>query len=133
VRIADLGAIGSAHADTLVAAGVETTDDLLQRARSREDRHQLGKDTGIRDSLLLRWTNHAELMAIDGVGHEYATLLEAAGVYCADELGQRDPHRLAESMADLIAARATLRHIPEVGEIAYWIAQAQRRAQRVEQ
>jgi predicted RecB family nuclease len=133
VEIGDVVAIGPAHAERLGVAGVATTEDLIEQAGTRAARHRLAISTGIGESLLLRLTNHVDLMAIDGVGQEYASLLEAAGVSCADELVQRDPQHLSESMADLIASRVTTRHVPDPGEIAYWIAQATRRTDRVEQ
>jgi predicted flap endonuclease-1-like 5' DNA nuclease len=133
LEIADVGAIGPVHAAKLGAAGIASTADLIERASTHVARHRLSLDTGIREALLLRWANHVDLMQIEGVGQEYAGLLEAAGVSCTEELAQRDPQRLAESMADLIAARATVRHVPEAGEIGYWVAQAFRRTDRVEQ
>lgn len=133
MEIAEVVAIGPAHAERLSAAGVATTEDLVERAATRGRRHRLAISTGIRESLLLRWANHVDLMAIDGVGQEYARLLEAAGVSSADELAQRDPKHLAASLADLIAIRGTIRRVPEPGEIAGWIEEASRRTSRVEQ
>lgn len=133
MEIADVVAIGPAHAERLGAAGVATTLDLLEQARTRAARRRLAISTGVREALLLRWANHVDLMTIDGIGQDYAALLEAAGVNCAEELARRDPQRLSETMADLIASRVTSRHVPEPGEIASWIAQAQRQQARVEQ
>jgi len=133
VEIAEVVAIGPAHAERLSAAGVATTEDLVERAASRSGRHRLAISTGIRESLLLRWANHVDLMAIDGIGEDYARLLEAAGVSCADELARRDPRHLSESLADLIASRITMRRVPEPAEIAGWIEEASRRTGRVEQ
>ena len=133
MKIADLPAIGPAQAERLSAASVATTEELLDRAATRRDRQRLSVATGIPPERLLGWANHAELSALDGVGHDYATLLEAAGVNCLVELVRRDPEHLADSIADLIAARAAPRHVPAAGEVVAWIAQATRQGSRLEQ
>jgi hypothetical protein len=133
VLIAELGAIDPLQAQRLGAAGVATTADLIGQACTIAGRRHLAASTGIRESVLLRWINHIDLMEIDGVGHQYAILLEAAGVSSTTDLAQRDPQRLAESMADVIAARNGARRIPAAAEIALWIDEAQHRPKRVEQ
>lgn len=37
---------------------------------------------------ILKWTNHADLIRIKGIGGEYAELLEAAGVEAQDWVTQ---------------------------------------------
>ena len=133
MEIADVVAIGPAHAQRLAAAGVATTEDLLEQARTRAARRRLAIGTGVREPLLLRWVNHVDLLTLEGIGQDYAVLLEAAGVSCADELARRDPQRLSETLAELIASRLTMRHVPEPGEVAAWIVEAQQQALRVEQ
>jgi predicted flap endonuclease-1-like 5' DNA nuclease len=133
VEIADVDGIGAARARSLVAAGVRTDLDLLSAGATRTGRERLASTTRIREPLLRAWVNHIDLGRLAGVGPDYASLLEAAGVDCCAELAGRDAGALAETMADLVATRATVRRVPEAGEIAGWIEQAKQEARSVEQ
>ena len=79
-RIDEVEGIGPAYAERLAAAGVKTTDDLLEAGASAGGRDKLEAASGISGKLILEWVNHVDLMRLKGVGSEYADLLEAAGV-----------------------------------------------------
>ena len=124
MKIEDVEGIGPAWAEKLIRAGVQTTDDLLMAGGSSAGRERLESATGISSTRLLEWVNHVDLMRINGVGSEYADLLEAAGVDSAAELAQRNAKNLAETFQELDAARNTVRNIPAEGVIQGWIDQA---------
>jgi predicted flap endonuclease-1-like 5' DNA nuclease len=132
MKIEDVEGIGPAFAEKLIAAGVDTTDDLLNRGASAAGRSNLSEATGISERLLLEWVNHADLMRIDGVGSEFADLLEAAGVDSCAELARRNAKNLAETFQELDAARPnTVRRVPSEATIAGWIEQADQLAKVV--
>jgi predicted flap endonuclease-1-like 5' DNA nuclease len=125
MKIEDVEGIGPAFAAKLTEAGVATTDALLERGGSSAGRDRLSETTGISERLLLEWVNHADLMRINGVGSEYADLLEAAGVDSCAELARRNAANLATTFQELDAARPnTVRQIPSEATIAGWIEQA---------
>jgi predicted flap endonuclease-1-like 5' DNA nuclease len=124
MKIEDVEGIGPAWAAKLTEAGVRTTDDLLMAGGSAGGRQRLEAATGISSKRLLEWVNHVDLMRINGVGSEYADLLEAAGVDSAAELAQRNAKNLAETFQELDAARNTVRDIPAEGVIQRWIDEA---------
>ena len=95
MKIEDVEGIGPTFAAKLIEAGVSTTDALLDRGGTSAGRDRLSEATGISEKLLLEWVNHSDLMRIDGVGSEYADLLEAAGVDSCAELAQRNAANLA--------------------------------------
>jgi predicted flap endonuclease-1-like 5' DNA nuclease len=132
MNIEDIEGVGPVNAGKLQAAGVRTTDDLLQRAGSRSGRDELEAATGISHSQILEWTNHADLYRISGVGSEYADLLEAAGVDSVAELAQRNAKNLAETFGELDAARNTVRNIPTEAVISGWIEEARTLPRMVE-
>ena len=85
----------------------------------------MAEQTGITGNLILEWVNHADLMRLDGVGSEFADLLEAAGVDSCAELAQRNAANLAITFQELDAARPnTVRRVPSESTIAGWIEQA---------
>ena len=125
MNIADVEGIGPAHAASLTAAGVATTDQLLERAAKPSGRQALSDATGISPTLILEWVNHVDLYRIKGVGSEYSDLLEAAGVDSPAELAQRNAANLAITFQEVAAARPDWsRRLPSEETVADWIAQA---------
>jgi predicted flap endonuclease-1-like 5' DNA nuclease len=132
MKIEDVEGIGPAFAEKLTAAGVTTTEGLLDRGASETGRSHLAAETGISERLLLEWVNHADLMRIDGVGPEYADLLEAAGVDSCAELARRNAANLAQTFQELDAARPnTVRRVPSEETVRGWIEQADKLAKVV--
>lgn len=125
MNIEDVEGIGPVHAASLRAAGVATTDALLERGATARGRADLAGITGVTPTLILEWVNHVDLMRIDGVGSEYSDLLEAAGVDSPAELAQRNAANLAQTFLELDAARPDwIRSVPSVTTVEGWIAQA---------
>ena len=132
MKIEDVEGIGPVFAEKLIAAGVATTESLLDRGGSDAGRSRLAADTGISERLLLEWVNHADLMRLDGVGSEYADLLEAAGVDSCAELARRNAANLAQTFQELDAARPnTIRRVPSAETVQGWIDQADKLAKVV--
>lgn len=132
MKIVDVEGVGPAYAEKLQNAGCITTDDLLAMAGKKSGRESLAAATGISEKLILEWTNHADLMRIEGVGSEYADLLEAAGVDSPAELAQRNAANLATTFGELDAGRNTVRRIPSEAVVAGWIAEAKTMERMVE-
>jgi predicted flap endonuclease-1-like 5' DNA nuclease len=125
MNIVDIEGIGPKYAAALSAAGVNTTDDLLREGGTASGRDRLERETGISGTLILEWVNHADLMRLDGVGSEYADLLEAAGVDSCAELARRNAANLAQTFQEVDAARPNwIRRIPSEETISGWIEQA---------
>ncbi len=125
MKIEEVEGIGATFAQSLSAAGVGSTDALLEQGRTAAARSKLSEATGISEAMLLKWVNHADLMRLDGVGAEYAELLEAAGVDSCAELAQRNAANLAITFQELDAARPdTVRRVPSEATVVGWIAQA---------
>ncbi len=130
--IAEIEGIGPAYGAKLEAAGIRSAAALLKAGATRAGRKTLADQTGIRADLILEWVNHADLMRIDGVGSQYADLLEAAGVDSPAELAQRNAKNLAKTFQEADAARNTVARIPSEGMVAGWIEQARGLAKVVE-
>ena len=124
MKIEEIEGIGPAFGAKLTAAGVMTTEQLLERGASRKGRTELAGTTGITDTLILEWVNHADLMRIKGVGSEYSDLLEAAGVDSPAELAQRNAANLALAIADVNEKKKLVRQAPSDSVVAGWIAEA---------
>jgi predicted flap endonuclease-1-like 5' DNA nuclease len=133
MKIEDVEGIGATYAAKLAAAGVSTTDDLLERGSKPSGRSSLESATGISGKLILEWVNHVDLMRIKGVGSEYSDLLEAAGVDSPAELANRNAANLAITFQEVVAARpGIVRRIPSEAEVNDWIAASKGLSQVVE-
>jgi predicted flap endonuclease-1-like 5' DNA nuclease len=125
MRIDEVEGIGPAYATKLGEAGVATTEDLLERGAKPGGRDRLAEATGISGKLILEWVNHVDLMRIPGVGSEYSDFLEAAGVDSPAELAQRNAANLAQTFAEVDAARPNMvRRVPSQETVEKWIAEA---------
>jgi predicted flap endonuclease-1-like 5' DNA nuclease len=123
-KIRQVEGIGSWYSERLIAAGVETTADLLAKASTADGRERLERLTGISKDQLLKWTNQADLMRVSGIGSEYGQLLEVAGVDTVKELGTRNPENLATTLADVNRDKKLTRAVPAVATVAKWVDQA---------
>jgi len=125
VKIDEIEGIGPVYAAKLGEAGVITTDDLLAKGASAAGRKALAEAADLTTGQLLKWVNHVDLMRLDGVGSEYADLLEAAGVDSCTELAQRNPANLAQTFAEIDAARPNwVRRVPGEATVIGWVQQA---------
>jgi predicted flap endonuclease-1-like 5' DNA nuclease len=125
MKIEEVEGIGEDKGAKLRAAGVATTDDLLMAGASAAGRAKVASMTGIGEGQILKWVNHVDLMRIPGVGSEYSDLLEAAGVDSPAELANRNAANLAQTFAELDAARPnTVRRVPSQATVEDWIKEA---------
>ena len=124
MNIVDVEGIGPAYAEKLEAAGVKTTDDLLERGATPKGHEDVEAATGIGHAFILKWVNRVDLYRIKGVGSEYSDLLETAGVDTVPELAQRNAANLTETLAEANAARNLVRQLPTLEMVTGWIEQA---------
>ena len=120
----DLEGIGPVYAEKLVAAGVITADDLLERCAAPKGRKELAEATGITEKLILKWTNYADMFRIHGIGPQFAELLEAAGVDTVKELSHRVPANLAAKVAEVNEEKKLVRRVPVEAELQKMIEEA---------
>lgn len=124
--LVDIEGIAEEYASKLQAANIATVESLLAEGATPEGRKKIAADSGISETRILKWVNHADLFRIDGVAGEYAELLEAAGVDTVVELGQRNPEHLTEKLSEVNEAKRLVRRVPASSEVSRWIAEAKR-------
>jgi len=124
MKLEDGEGIGPSYAAKLTEHGVDTTEHLLEQGGTSAGRDALAEKSGISGKLLLEWVNHADLCRIDGVGGEYADLLEAAGVDTVVELATRNAANLAATLEQVNEEKKLVRRVPAESEVARWVEQA---------
>lgn len=123
-KIIDIEGIGNVNAKKLVEAGINTVDDLLQKAKNPAGRKTIEETTGISGKSILKWTNHADLMRINGVGPQFSELLEAAGVDTVKELKHRVADNLQQKLEEINNKKNLVNRVPSVSEVQRMIDQA---------
>ena len=118
--------IGDVYAQKLQDAGVATTDSLLEMGATPQGRKSIAERSGIPIALILRWVNHVDLYRINGVGEEFADLLEAAGVDTVPELAQRIPENLYQKLMTVNEEENRVRQLPSETQISSWVEQAKK-------
>ena len=123
-KIIDIEGVGDVYAEKLTAAGINKVSELLEKCAAPKGRKELADATGISDKLILRWTNHADLFRINGVGPQFAELLEASGVDTVKELKHRVAANLAAKLAEVNEQKKLVRRVPVESEVQAMIDQA---------
>lgn len=123
-KIVDIQGVGEVYAEKLIAAGIKDTDALLAKCAKPAGRKALAEETGISPKLILTWTNHVDLYRIQGIGPQFAELLEAAGVDTVKELKHRVPENLQKKLEEVNAAKNLTNRVPALKEVEKMIEQA---------
>ena len=123
-KIIDIEGIGPVYAEKLLAAGIDTDAKLLETCAKPAGRKALAEETGISEKLILKWTNHADLFRIKGVGPQFAELLEAAGVDTVKEFRHRVAENLQPKLEEVNAQKNLCNRVPSVKEVQKMIDQA---------
>lgn len=123
-KIIDIEGVGEIYAEKLTVAGIDTVEKLLERCASAKGRAEVAAETGISEKQILRWTNHADLFRIQGIGPQFAELLEAAGVDTVKELRHRVPANLEKRITEVNEARNLTGRVPSVKELTKMIEEA---------
>ena len=123
-KIIDIEGVGDVYAKKLTEAGINKVSELLDRCAAPKGRKELAKATDIPEKLILRWTNHADLFRIKGIGPQFSELLEAAGVDTVKELRNRKAENLQKALEETNAKKKLTRVVPPLKTVEKMIAQA---------
>lgn len=123
-KIIDIEGVGDVYAKKLTEAGINKVSELLERCAAPKGRKELAKATDIPEKLILRWTNHADLFRIKGIGPQFSELLEAAGVDTVKELRNRKADNLHKALEETNAKKKLTRVVPPLKSVEKMIAEA---------
>jgi hypothetical protein len=131
ISLKKLDGLGIGAIESLRAAGIRTSDKLLEAAKSPKGRKALSEKTGIDPHRLLRFANLADKMRVKGLGKEYAELLCHVGVDTVRELKYRNPANLAAAMRKENEKRKLVRLVPTEKAVSRWVASAKKLPQMI--
>ena len=120
-KIEELEGIGPAYGAKLKAQGIDTIEQLLEKAATAKGRKELEEKTGIDGKRILTWANMADLCRIKGVGPQFSELLQAAGVDTIKELRHRRADNLHAKLTEVNAEKKLTRVVPTEDQIQGFI------------
>jgi len=123
-KIEDIEGIGTTIGEKLRNAGISNTDTLLDLSKTATQRKTLAEKTGLADVQILKYANMVDLYRVNGIGSEYAQLLEASGVDTIPELAQRNAENLTTKLSEVNEQKKLTRKVPTVTEVTGWVNQA---------
>lgn len=123
-NLSDIAGIGENSLARLQAAGVLCQQELLEQASTLAGRTELIRATGISDTLILQWADHADLAQIQGVRSDYTDLLQCAGVKNVTQLAQSNGRKLHARMLELNAEKNLVSSPPLESMVYRWVARA---------
>ena len=123
-KIVDIEGVGEVYAEKLVAAGINKVSELLEKCAAPKGRKELAEATEISEKLILRWANHADLFRINGVGPQFAELLEKAGVDTVKEFRHRVAENLQPKLVEVNEQYNICGRVPALSEVQKMINQA---------
>lgn len=123
-KIDQIEGIGEVYAAKLQEDGIKTTDDLLEKCATKKGRTSVAEETGISEKLILKWTNHADLMRIKGIAGQFAELLEAGGVDTVKEFRHRVAANLQPKLVEINDEKNLCGRVPSVSELEKMIEEA---------
>jgi predicted flap endonuclease-1-like 5' DNA nuclease len=122
--IGDIEGIGAAHAQTLMQAGIRSTDQLVDACRTPRGRKAIAAKTGLSEEELFRWTNLADVSRIRGVAKQYLELLNSVGVRSMRDLKVSKADALSQSLKQSNEEKHLCKVSPSIAVVRKWIDQA---------
>ncbi len=123
-KLSTIEGIGEVYEGKLNELGIRSVEALLQAGSTKKGRIDLAEKTGLSEKLILKWVNHADLFRINGIGGEYAELLEASGVDTVVELAGRRPDNLTAKLAEVNQEKKLVRRVPVLSQVERWVEEA---------
>lgn len=123
MRVHEIRGIQMSTAEKLAAAGVGTSEQLLEAGKTAAGRKELAARVDADPKDILELVNRADLARVRGIGVVYSNLLEAAGVDTVVELSHRVPANLLAKLVEFTQA-GHARRAPTLAQVEDWVGQA---------
>jgi predicted flap endonuclease-1-like 5' DNA nuclease len=113
-------------AEKLAKAGINTSDELLDRGATGAGRAKVVKATGLAAPQVLEWVRMCDLLRIKGIGPVMVRLLGAVGVRSVAQLRQRSADSLYKAVMKANDKAKITQNPPSEKHLEHWIEQAKK-------
>jgi hypothetical protein len=124
LRLKEIQGVSSDHLEKMAAIGIADVKGILVAGRTKEEREELSRRSGILLDDVLELVKLADLTRIVDIKGVRVRLLYATGVDTIEKVANYDPERLRERIIDVNVEKQILKRHPTLGETTYWVAQA---------
>lgn len=125
-EIETIEGIGPTYGSRLRKVGIRVVEDLLRAGSTKKKRRELALEIGVAPKILLRWVYRADFFRLRGIGQQYSSLLETAGVNAVTDLSGRNPKNLYLLLKETNKKKNLVRRIPPLSLIQDWIENAKK-------
>lgn len=125
-NIETIEGIGPRYGSRLRSLGIVVVEDLLKIGSTRTGRRILADKVNVSPTTIHKWVNRADFIRIKGIGRQYSSLLESAGVTTIIDLSRRNTWNLYEKLKETNKERNLVRRIPTYNMIDSWIQDAKK-------
>lgn len=123
-KLSEIEGLDESMEQKLKSVGITSEEELVAASATKENRADLAMKIEVPEKVILKWANRADLARINGVGIEYADLLEAAGVDTIPELAQRKADHLLSKLTAVNEEYEFVKKLPTENQLEDWIFQA---------
>ncbi|MFX1276491.1 MAG: DUF4332 domain-containing protein [Promethearchaeota archaeon] len=123
MKLIEIVGLDADDAKKLEKAGITSVEELIPLTKGQIKK--LAKETGISEKILDDWQEHADLMRIDGVTPEYASLLNEIGVDSVKEFARRSPKSIHSKIVEYDNNNpGVIKKVPTQKIVDSWIKKA---------
>jgi hypothetical protein len=124
LRLKDVPGVAAEQIEKLAAIGIVDVEGVLETGRTKEEREELSRRSGVPLAEILEFVKLADLTRIVDVKGVRVRLLYEAGVDTVEKISTYDPEGLRQRLMEVNEDRQILRRHPTLVETKYWITQA---------
>ena len=114
--------IGPAYGSKFRNIEIKVIEDLLRAGSTKKRRRELSVELGVAPKTILKWVYRADFFRLRGIGKQYSSLLESAGVNTVTDLSRRNPKNLYLILKKTNEEKNMVKRIPPVSLIQDWVA-----------
>ena len=116
--------IGPAYGSKFRNINIKIVEDLLRAGSTKKSRRALSVELGVAPKTILKWVYRADFFRLRGIGKQYSSLLESAGVNTVTDLSSRNPKNLYMILKKTNDEKNMVKRIPPISLIQDWVESA---------
>jgi Domain of unknown function (DUF4332) len=132
LRLKDIPGVAAEQIEDLAVIGIADVEGVLEAGRTKEEREELSRRSGVPLDEILELVKLADLTRIVDIKGVRMRLLYEAGVDTVEKVSTYDPEGLREKLIEVNEDRQILKRGPTLVETKCWITRAKALQQVVE-
>jgi len=124
LKLKDIQGVAAEHIEKLAAIGIVDVEGVLEAGRTKEEREELSRRSGVPLDEVMELVKLADLTRIVDIKGVRVRLLYEAGVDTVEKVSRYDPEGLRERIVEVNEERQILKRHPTLVETRYWVTQA---------